>query len=160
MAAPAKFLFDTDFSAPDRSRERPTPVEMAQKIAAAEARAYRDGYDAGQREAKADRSSIVEDVDCIPLYTDGLCEPIDDLGQVLEAVEELFAVRGVGKTKARKVRRHQMVAVSQGWNEIAKHVRRRRETMEQQDRRMILRTCFAIEDPAAVDQDLLISGHR
>jgi len=54
MATPAKFLFDTDFSAPDRSRERPTPVEMAQKIAAAEARAYRDGYDAGQREAKAE----------------------------------------------------------------------------------------------------------
>ena len=54
MATPAKFLFDTDFSAPDRSRERPTPVEMAQKLAAAEARAYRDGYDAGQREAKAE----------------------------------------------------------------------------------------------------------
>jgi len=54
MAAPAKFLFDTDFSAPDRSRERPTPAEMAQKIAAAKARAYRDGYDAGQREAKAE----------------------------------------------------------------------------------------------------------
>jgi len=54
MATPAKFLFDTDFSAPDRSRERPTPVEMAQKLAAAEARAYRDGYDAGQRQAKAE----------------------------------------------------------------------------------------------------------
>src|SRR5262249_36561520 len=39
---------------PDRSRERPTPAEMAQKIAAAEARAFRDGYDAGQREAKAE----------------------------------------------------------------------------------------------------------
>jgi flagellar assembly protein FliH len=55
MAAPAKFLFDTDFSAPDKSRERAaTPVEIAQKIAAAEARAYRDGYDAAQREAKAE----------------------------------------------------------------------------------------------------------
>jgi flagellar assembly protein FliH len=55
MAAPAKFLFDMDFSAPDKSRERPaTPAEVAQKIAAAEARAYRDGYDAGQREAKAE----------------------------------------------------------------------------------------------------------
>jgi flagellar assembly protein FliH len=52
MAAPAKFLFDTDFSAP---RERPsTPVEVAQKIAAAEARAYRDGYDAAMRDAKAE----------------------------------------------------------------------------------------------------------
>ena len=55
MAAPAKFLFDMDFSAPDKTRERPaTPAEIAQKIASAEARAYRDGFDAAQREAKAE----------------------------------------------------------------------------------------------------------
>ena len=55
MAAPAKFLFDMDFSAPDKTRERPaTPSEIAQTVASAEARAYRDGYDAGQREAKAE----------------------------------------------------------------------------------------------------------
>jgi len=55
MAAPAKFLFDMDFSAPDKTRERPaTPAEIAQKIASAETRAYRDGYDAAQREAKAE----------------------------------------------------------------------------------------------------------
>ena len=54
MASPAKFLFDIDFAAPDKSRERPTQAEMAQKIAAAEQRAYRDGRDAGQREAKAE----------------------------------------------------------------------------------------------------------
>jgi len=55
MTAPAKFLFDMDFSAPDRTRERPaTPSEIAQKIASAEARAYRDGYDTAQREAKAE----------------------------------------------------------------------------------------------------------
>ena len=54
MAAPAKFLFDNDFGAPDKSRDRPTQAEMAEKIAAAEQRAYRDGFDAGQREAKAE----------------------------------------------------------------------------------------------------------
>ena len=55
MAAPAKFMFDMDFSAPDKTRERPaTPSEIAQKIASAEARAYRDGYDTAQREAKAE----------------------------------------------------------------------------------------------------------
>ena len=55
MAAPAKFLFDTDFSAPDKMRERAaTPSEIAQRIASAEARAYRDGYDAAQREAKVE----------------------------------------------------------------------------------------------------------
>ncbi|MBV8696969.1 MAG: flagellar assembly protein FliH [Bradyrhizobium sp.] len=55
MAAPAKFMFDTDFAAPNRARERAaTEAEIAQKVAAAEARAYRDGFDAGQREAKAE----------------------------------------------------------------------------------------------------------
>jgi flagellar assembly protein FliH len=55
MAAPAKFLFDTDFSTQDKTRERAaTAAEIAQKVAAAEANAYRQGYDAGQREAKAE----------------------------------------------------------------------------------------------------------
>ena len=55
MTAPAKFLFDMDFSAPNKTRERPaTPSEIAQKIESAEARAYRDGYDTAQREAKAE----------------------------------------------------------------------------------------------------------
>ncbi|MFN5489762.1 MAG: flagellar assembly protein FliH [Bradyrhizobium sp.] len=55
MAAPAKFLFDIDFSAPDRARERaPTPAEVAQKVADAEARAYRAGYEAALREAKVE----------------------------------------------------------------------------------------------------------
>ena len=55
MAAPAKFLFDTDFAAPDKARERAaTPAEIAEKVADAEARAYRAGYEAAQREAKAE----------------------------------------------------------------------------------------------------------
>ncbi len=55
MAAPAKFMFDMDFSAPNKARERPaTQSEIAQKIATAEARAYRDGFDAAMREAKAE----------------------------------------------------------------------------------------------------------
>ena len=55
MGPPAKFLFDTDFSAPDKSRERAaTPAEIAQQIAAAEARAYREGFDAGWHQASAE----------------------------------------------------------------------------------------------------------
>ena len=55
MAAPAKFMFDMDFSAPDKAREKAaTQVEIAQQVAAAEARAHRDGFAAGQREAKAE----------------------------------------------------------------------------------------------------------
>jgi flagellar assembly protein FliH len=54
MTAPAKFLFDVDFSAPDKREKPVTPAEIAAKIAEAEGRAYRAGYDAGQREAKAE----------------------------------------------------------------------------------------------------------
>ena len=54
MAAPAKFLFDVDFATPDRREKAATAAETAEKIAEAEARAYRAGYDAAQREAKAE----------------------------------------------------------------------------------------------------------
>src|ERR1700746_1488243 len=61
MAAPAKFLFDMDFSAPDKRERAATPSEIAKRIAAAEARAYRDGYDAALREARveSDRRSAL-----------------------------------------------------------------------------------------------------
>jgi len=55
MGAPAKFLFDLDFAAPDVAKERAaTAVEIAQQIAEAEARAYRAGFDAAQRETKSE----------------------------------------------------------------------------------------------------------
>ncbi len=55
MAAPAKFMFDLDFSAPSASRERAaSPAEIAARVAEAEARAYRAGIEAGRHEAVAD----------------------------------------------------------------------------------------------------------
>src|SRR5215471_13110490 len=54
MSAPAKFLFDVDFSAPDKKDKPVTPAEIAEKVAEAEARAYRAGYDAAQHEAKVE----------------------------------------------------------------------------------------------------------
>ena len=55
MGAPAKFLFDLDFSVPDKARERVASAkEVAEQIAAAEARGHRAGFEAAQREAKAE----------------------------------------------------------------------------------------------------------
>jgi flagellar assembly protein FliH len=55
MGAPAKFLFDLDFSAPDSARQKAaTSAEIAEQVAAAEARGYRTGFEAAQREAKAE----------------------------------------------------------------------------------------------------------
>ncbi|WP_295846841.1 FliH/SctL family protein [Tardiphaga sp.] len=53
MAAPAKYLFDVDFAAPDKTRApAATPAEIAELVANAEARAYRAGFDAAQSEAR------------------------------------------------------------------------------------------------------------
>lgn len=79
MAAPAKFLFDTDFAAPDKTRERAaTAAEIAEKVAEAEARAYRAGYEAGQREAKAesDRRSALA---------------LEEIGIAIKAIASRFA---------------------------------------------------------------------
>lgn len=55
MGAPAKFLFDHDFAAPDVAKERAaSAVEVEQQIADAEARAYRAGFDAARNEARAE----------------------------------------------------------------------------------------------------------
>ncbi len=62
MAAPAKFLFDVDFAIPAAAKERAaTDAEIAQRVAEAEARAYREGFDAAQREARveSDRRSAL-----------------------------------------------------------------------------------------------------
>jgi flagellar assembly protein FliH len=95
MAAPAKFLFDTDFSAPDKARERPTQAEVAQRIAAAEARAHRDGYEAGQREAKAesDRRSALA-LEEIKITMQGIAARFDGIETRMEteAVDVAVAV--------------------------------------------------------------------
>jgi flagellar assembly protein FliH len=79
MGAPAKFLFDTDFSVSHKSRERaPTAVEIAQQIAAAEARAYQHGFEAAQREAKvqSDRRMALA---------------IEDIAGAVEGIAQRFA---------------------------------------------------------------------
>ncbi len=55
MGVTAKFLFEDDFSIPDALKHRAAAKEeFATQLAAAEARSYRDGFDAAQREARAE----------------------------------------------------------------------------------------------------------
>lgn len=51
MAAPAKFLFDLDFSNPSQRSDTANAAEVAHKVAEAEARGSRSGYAAGQADA-------------------------------------------------------------------------------------------------------------
>jgi len=56
MGAPAKFLFDNDFSAPKKAENSVSTAEMAQQIADAEARGFRAGHHAGRGEAEVENS--------------------------------------------------------------------------------------------------------
>jgi flagellar assembly protein FliH len=51
MAAPAKFLFDLDFSSPSSRGDTANAADVARKVAEAEARGSRNGYAAGQADA-------------------------------------------------------------------------------------------------------------
>jgi flagellar assembly protein FliH len=51
MAAPAKFLFDVDFSNPSARTDTANAADVARKVAEAEARGTRAGYAAGQADA-------------------------------------------------------------------------------------------------------------
>jgi flagellar assembly protein FliH len=51
MGAPAKFLFDNDFSAPKAAPRAVSDAEIAKQVADAEARGFRAGQDAGRKDA-------------------------------------------------------------------------------------------------------------
>jgi hypothetical protein len=48
--------------------------------------------------------------------------------------------------EAWKIGRDQVVPVGQGWNQIAEHVRRGREAVQQEKVRRVFRACLAIEN--------------
>src|SRR5215472_15898426 len=112
-----------------------------------------------QGESKANRGSVIENVNCESINTDSLCEPVDDLRQIVKGVSEFFTVGRVGKAEPREIRRNHMVLIRKRRNEIAKHVRRGGETVQQQDRGTIFGTCFPIKDLGTVDDGVLVSGH-
>ena len=89
-----------------------------------------------QRETKADRGTVVEDVDGETLETDCGGEVLDHLCQIVELVSEMLAVGRNGEAEARQVRRHHMIAVGKQGNEVAEHMRRGWEPVQQQKRRM------------------------
>src|SRR5262249_4546620 len=63
-------------------------------------------------EPEACRRTVVKNVHCKPIEADDLGKAVDDAGDVVECVTELFTWRLVGLTEAGKVRRDDMKSVS------------------------------------------------
>ena len=93
MGAPAKFLFDTDFAAPERTREKAaTAAEIAQKVAEAEARAYQDGIAAGIGNIESKMET--EAVDVAVAVARKLCADLvaaEPLGEIMALVKDCFS---------------------------------------------------------------------
>lgn len=78
MGAPAKFLFDTDFSAPKTQQRAPTPAEVAEQVADGEARGYRAGYEAGRHESNVESNRR-------------MAAALDQIGQAIGAIAQQFS---------------------------------------------------------------------
>ena len=69
-----------------------------------------------------------------------------------KGVGEFGMVRSVTLTKARIVRRDDSIAVGEKRHQIAEHMRRRREPMQQNDYWAVFWTGFAVEDVHTIDR--------
>src|SRR5437762_8437413 len=134
MAAPAKFLFDVDFSAPDKSREKPaTPAEIAKKIADAEARAYRAGYDAAQHEAKVESDRrIALAMEEISLAIRGIATRFSGIERRMETEAVDVAVAVARKLCAELVAREPLGEITALVSDCFSHLRSEEHTSELQ----------------------------
>ena len=115
-----------------------------------------------QRDAQPGRRAVVEDIDREAVEPDDLGEAVDHLGEIVEGVGELAARRQRGAAEARKVGRDDMEAVGEQRDQIAEHMARGGEAVQQQQLRRMGAARFAIEDVEAVDIDGVIGrngGH-
>ena len=101
-------------------------------------------------EPKAGRRAVVEDIDGVAIEADDFGEAVDDVGDVVEGVGEVAARRHVRLAEARQIGRDDVEAVGQQRDEIAEHVARRREAVQQQQLRRIGGARLAIENLEAV----------
>src|SRR5262249_50041978 len=85
MPAPAKFLFDNDFAASERSKSSRPLVEPAAKLAEAEAASFRDGFAAAKAEAEHRAAATLERIS----------GALDSLNRGLSAVEARLETEAV-----------------------------------------------------------------
>ena len=104
-------------------------------------------------QTEAGRRTVVEDIDGVAIKPDDFGEAVDRLRDPVEGVVEivgLAATGHVGLAEARQVGSDDAEAIGQERDQIAEHVTRTGEAMEQQQLGSVGRACLAIEDVEAV----------
>ena len=110
------------------------------------------------REPEARGRAVVEDVEREAVEADELAETFHHPGQVVERIGELIPGRHRRASEAGQVGRDDMQAVGQAGNEVAEHVARAGEAVEQQQRGRLGIPGFAVEDIEPVDGDRAIAN--
>ena len=100
---------------------------------------------------QANRSAVIENVDCEPLQADNFGEAADRPRQIVERITEVIAGRHVRLTKAGQVGGHEVKAVSKERNQIAEHVAGARKAVQQEQCRSVGAAGFAVEYFEAVN---------
>jgi hypothetical protein len=112
-----------------------------------------DGSGVGECQTPADRRAVVLDVDRVLRHADGREEPAGHVGEGREGVLELVDRGGGGATEADVVRSDDAVAVGQGGDEVAEHVRAARVPVQKQEHGGVGGARFAVEDVEPIDGD-------
>ena len=87
-----------------------------------------------------------------------LCEVADDLRVVIKRVREGLGVRPVAVTEARIIRCDKVILIGQSCEERLEHTRRRRQTVQQEQRRGLFGTRFPVKDCVPIDTSRSIVG--
>src|SRR5437762_12603438 len=111
-----------------------------------------------QRHAKADRSAVVLHVERVMREAECFREVIHDLGVMIEGVRELLRIWPVTVSEARVVGRDKVIVIRESSEEWLEHPRRRRGSVQQEERRRVLRACFPIKDGEPIDLYRAIGG--
>ncbi len=94
----------------------------------------------------SNRRTIIHDVHGVAHHLELLEQAVHEIGIMAEAVVEGRVIRRGAAAETRIVRRDDMVFVGKKRYQIAEHVRRCRESVQQHDGRSVGRPSFAIEN--------------
>src|SRR5262249_37488682 len=114
-----------------------------------------------RRDPEPDRSAVVVHVEAEPLELQRIDQQrVDDLAEVVEGVGEFGRGRPRAVAEADQIGRDDPEPVGEPWDQIAKHVRRRREPVQQYDGWRVARAEIAVEDVEATNGfELVLFDH-
>jgi hypothetical protein len=104
-----------------------------------------DPFRVADGEPETSRCAIIKHIHRKPVESDDLGKSIDHGGDIVERVSEFFLRRHIGLAESRKVRCGNMKPVREKRDQIAEHVARAWESVQEQELRLIGISRLAIE---------------